>query len=308
MTRKAFVEQSFPGKPTAEHRVRFARDGFLAFEGVLGEAESERLRSALSASMRRFHQLAVTGNGTYTPPREGTSNYDGASVAIPDGTGARVLWQAGFDPIKLAPEESELKVRNFYHFHHTDPLFKSLVLDARIKGFIEALLGEETILFQTMALSKPPFIGTEKPWHQDNAYFNYTPLSKIVGVWIALDEAKAENGCMHVLPGMTAHAMKHRNTFDCEIIPDRIPAEKIEAVELKPGGVLFFSGMLPHETPTNRSPLRRRAMQFHYRGVSTKGVPKPEYDKEFAEADGTPGSCAVAHEDRERAKVATAAR
>lgn len=307
MTRKAFVEQSFPGKPTAEHRARFERDGFLAFEGVLSAVEVEKLKAALSASMQRFHQLAVSGEGSYTPPREGNSNYDGANVG-PKSGGGRMQWQAGYDPLKLTPEESELKVRNFYFFDTTDPLFGELVKEARLKGFIEALLGEETLLFQTMALSKPPFIGTEKPWHQDNAYFSYTPLEKIAGVWIALDEAKAENGCMHVLPGMTGHALKHRNTFDCEIIPDRIPAEKIEAVELKPGGVLFFSGMLPHETPTNRSPLRRRAMQFHYRGVSTKAVPKPEYDKEFAEADGTPGSCAVANEDRERAKVATAER
>lgn len=304
MTRKAFVEPSFPGKPNAEHRARFERDGFLAFDGVLGAAEVEALKAALSASMQRFHQLAVTGKASYTPPRPGKSNYDGASVGIADGSGARVLWQAGFDPLKLSAEEAELKVRNFYHFQSTDPLFQSLVRDARIQGFVEALLGEETILFQTMALSKPPFIGTEKPWHQDNAYFNYTPLSKIAGVWIALDEARAENGCMHVLPGMTAHAMKHRHTFDCEIIPDRIATEKIEAVELKPGGVLFFSGMLPHETPTNQSPLRRRAMQFHYRAASTKAVPKPVYDKEFVEADGTPGSCAVANEDREREKAA----
>lgn len=187
-----------------------------------------------------------------------------------------------------------MKVRNFYHFQHTDPAFLELVADPRIQGFIERLVGESCVLFQTMALSKPPHIGSEKPWHQDNAYFSYTPVEKIVGIWIALDEARAENGCMHILPGMTGHGMKHHHTFDCEILADRIPREKIVPVELKPGGALFFSGMLPHETPHNNSDLRRRAMQFHYRGVSTKSVPREEYDKAFAEADGTPASCVAA--------------
>lgn len=296
MTRKAFVEPTFPGRPTAEHRARFGRDGYLAFEGLLSPGEVEELKAALSASMRLFHDAAVAGTGEYAPPSAEQSNYAGANVGI-KGMKSRLQWQAGYDPLKLTPEESELRVRNFYFFEGTNPLFERLVADARIKGFAEALLGEESILFQTMALSKPPYIGTEKPWHQDNAYFSYTPLNKIVGVWIALDEAKVDNGCMHILPGMTGQALKHRHTFDCEIIPDRIPTEKIEAVELKPGGALFFSGMLPHETPTNRSPLRRRAMQFHYRATSTQSVSRQEYDRVFTEADGTPGSCVVAAEE-----------
>jgi phytanoyl-CoA hydroxylase len=42
------------------------------------------------------------------------------------------------------------------------------------------------------------------------------------------------------------------------------------AVPLEPGGCLFFDGLLPHGTPTNRTQLRRRALQFHYAPATTQ--------------------------------------
>ena len=146
-----------------------------------------------------------------------------------------------------------------------------------------------------MALVKPALIGSEKPWHQDNAYFKYAPLDKVVGFWMALDDAAKDNGCMHVLPGWHRRGgLKHYHTDDCRIMPDRLEEQAAVPVELKAGGAMFFSGMMPHQTPPNRSSKSRRALQFHYRGVSTQVVDQAEYDRLFAEADGTPASCAAA--------------
>ena len=64
-----------------------------------------------------------------------------------------------------------------------------------------------------MALLKPPGIGREKPWHQDHAYFNVAASQRIVGVWIALDAATPDNGCMYVLRG------KHRDTASPNAYP-----------------------------------------------------------------------------------------
>jgi hypothetical protein len=57
---------------------------------------------------------------------------------------------------------------------------------------------------------------------------------------------------------------------------------------------MFFYGLLPHQTPPNRSPLRRRALQFHYRSAASKVVDEELYNSIFAEADGTPASCRAA--------------
>ena len=177
----------------------------------------------------------------------------------------------------------------FHFFAHEHP---------KIQGVMSAILGANPILFQDMALVKPPFIGSEKPWHQDDAYFAVTPLDMVCGIWIALDEATAENGCMHVLPGGHLQGpQKHFHDRDCEIMPDRLEKSEASAravaVPLPPGGAVFFSGLLPHQTPPNQSPQRRRALQLHYRGAATVSVSREEYDRIFCEADGTPASCAA---------------
>ncbi|MGB1719566.1 MAG: phytanoyl-CoA dioxygenase family protein, partial [Candidatus Latescibacterota bacterium] len=106
------------------------------------------------------------------------------------------------------------------------------------------------------------------------------------------------NGCMHVLPGQHERGpLRHHHTIDCEIVPDRLDVSEAVPIELSAGGALFFSALLPHQTPANASPARRRALQFQYRGTRAHQVSSQEYGRVFAEADGTPASCALAHEN-----------
>jgi phytanoyl-CoA hydroxylase len=137
-------------------------------------------------------------------------------------------------------------VRRFWGFVDFDPRLGAMARNPKLMRIVEMIVGDMPVLFQNMALIKPPRIGVEKPWHQDQAYFDYPIGTRIVGVWIALDAATVENGCMRVLPGL------HREG------------------PLRPGGLLLFDGLLPHGTPTNSSPNRRRAVQFHYLNQSAQ--------------------------------------
>ena len=92
-------------------------------------------------------------------------------------------------------------VRKFMGFtREENPALKSLAEDPSLTRVLSRLLGGQPRLYQDMALIKPPG-GREKPWHQDRAYFNLTQATPIVGIWIALDEATPENGCMQVIEG-----------------------------------------------------------------------------------------------------------
>lgn len=250
-------------KLSAAERAQFERDGYLAFPEILTPAEVRSACEALSALIQG-------------PPR-----------------GRLVVQMEPGAPV--APRD-ELKVRKLMWFCEVDPFLDGLAhRHPKIIGIVESLLGPNPILFQDMALIKPPFIGSEKPWHQDNAYFAVTPLEAVLGVWIALDPATVANGCMHVLPG--EHRLgprKHHHDRDCEIVPDRLDPRRAVPVELPAGGAMFFAGMLPHMTPPNASPDRRRALQFHYRSATSRVVSKDEYDRVYAEPDGTPASCAAA--------------
>ena len=286
---------------------RYARDGYIAIPQLLSPAEVETARQALREVMQKFLYDARAGRAGYRPPKPGmTGNYDGAWIFRPDpqranGHEVSLSFEHSFDPLTATESDDQIlaHVRKASYYENEHPVMRALVDSPKIKGIAEELLGEPAVLFQTMALVKPALIGSEKPWHQDNAYFKYAPLDRVVGFWVALDDAAKENGCMHVLPGWHRRGgLKHYHAGDCQILPDRVAPGEPLPIELKAGGAMFFSGMLPHQTPPNRSPHARRALQFHYRGVSSHVVDQAEYDRLFAEADGTPASCAAAAASR----------
>ncbi len=282
-----------PATLSDEQVAQFRRDGYLAFENLLSP---EEVIEATDALRDIVHGLA-SDPANYRVHEKDHVNRAGSGgwYQRKDERGFAQL-EPDFNPEGKSLEEIDLGVRKLMYFRDMHPFFVQLLKGpSKLTGIFESLIGQDPILFQDMSLVKPPFIGSEKPWHQDNAYFAVSPLEAVVGVWIALDEAKVENGCMHVIPGgQNLGALRHHHTTDCEIMPGRLEVEKAVPVELAPGGALFFYGLLPHETPPNRSPERRRALQFHYRSASSEIVDKETYDQVFAEHDGTPASCAAA--------------
>jgi len=174
------------------------------------------------------------------------------------------LLEGGEEPADAPPEVSQDHVRKFWRFgEHSDgmraPAEKSGLLDVLSK-----LVDGEPERFQDMALLKPPGAG-EKPWHQDKAYFEVDLDAPVVGVWIALDEATPENGCMHIIPGSQEDGpVVHFDRRDWQICDTDVQVEKDVMAPLEPGGVLLFDGLLQHGTPPNTSENRRRALQFHY--------------------------------------------
>ncbi len=294
---QAIVEPC-PAELSPAHCQQYAELGYLAFDNVLSAAEVDAARMALTDLTHQLMQAARRGDGEVRQARPGaTRNYAGPQVVSARGN-CGIHFEAGVEPLSLTDDEAESRFRKLHGYENEHPVFQSLVAHEKIQGFVAAAIGQKMLLKDVMALSKPPFIGSEKPWHQDNAYFNYLPLELVGTAWIALDDATVENGCMHLLPGQhTRGALRHHHTIDCEILPDRIDAALAVPVELKAGGVLYFSAMLPHQTPPNSSPARRRALQFQYRGIDTRQVSKEAFARVFAEQDGRPASCALAYEN-----------
>lgn len=184
-------------------------------------------------------------------------------------------------------------VRKLFNLCPWSPPLKAFSEDSRIVNAVSRLMGKTPRLFQDMALLKPPRRGREKPWHQDHAYFDLPLGTPVVGVWIALDEAAVENGCMFVLDGGHRDGpVVHFNRRDWQICDTDIRARRrtCVAAPLKPGGILFFDGLLPHGTPANRSDRRRRAVQFHYGPADAVKVPSEERLKVFG-SEGKDVTC-----------------
>lgn len=170
-------------------------------------------------------------------------------------------------------------VRKLMWFTAVEPRLQALATDPALLAVLERLLADRPVLFQDMALLKPPR-GREKPWHQDKAYFTYTSDTRVVGVWIAIDEATPANGCMRVRPGTHREGpVIHFQRRDWQICDTDGRQYEVVAVPLKPGGLLLFDGLIQHGTPYNPTAERRRAVQFHY---APKGASKTDDSERLA--------------------------
>jgi phytanoyl-CoA hydroxylase len=144
-----------------EVQAQYERDGFVAFENVLSENEVEEAKNALSDLVRRVA----------TDPK--TKQF--GEVWKPGTRAFGVQFETGWAPHERPGqwsaselEDLELKVRKLMWFVEEHPSLQRLAhAHAQVRGAVEKILGEEAVLFQDMALVKPPHIGGEKPWHQD---------------------------------------------------------------------------------------------------------------------------------------------
>jgi len=257
--------------PTLDDIAHYRREGWLLLRGVLGPRHVEASLDAL------------TGLATGRIPSRQTI----------------LMWENGPPPAGAPAEERELRIRKYMDFCEDAPALRDAAMSASLHRTLDRILGEGRTLFQEMALVKPPFIGGEKPWHQDCAYFRITDPSLVVGVWIALDEAKRENGCMELIAGSHLWGPQphhHENDFNrCRIQEHLLKPEQRIAIEMQPGDALIFSGLLQHYTAPNRSALRRRAIQFHYHQAGAVWGSLEDHRRLFHDADGQYAGCTVAH-------------
>ena len=228
---------------TDAHVARFHEQGYLIIENAFTAQEVQIALDGL------FHLLSGAVEEFDGVQYERAS----AGVAIED----------------ISVEEKQDYVRKFMSFVDYDERLNELAHHPLLLALVERLIGEAPVLFQSMALLKPPRLGRDKPWHQDAAYFQIELDAKVVGCWIALDEATIENGCMVIAPGSHLNGpVVHFRRRDWQICDTDVDNSGAVAVPLKPGGLLIFQSLLHHGTPPNDSGLRRRALQFHYRPQS----------------------------------------
>lgn len=148
-----------------------------------------------------------------------------------------------------------------------DDVFARVANDETIVSVAQQLLGDDLKLLRSAAMCKPPEVGSEKGFHQDAAYYPIQPMDHVT-VWIAIDEATPENGCMSVVPGEHKNGVIEHETveYDTDIV---IPADKYDKDDLvelpmEPGDALFQHCLLPHYTAPNTTDQWRRGLIMAY--------------------------------------------
>ncbi|HRI81936.1 MAG TPA: phytanoyl-CoA dioxygenase family protein [Opitutaceae bacterium] len=287
-TKTPNIYPTLPERPDADMIARYREDGYLAFLSALTPDEVRQASEGINALVHKYAfneeltehvykgsgQKMKNGRGMLFKSRSSDFHFqvEGDYEARPDR-----LDELADNIRKFQSYDRELPIYDYISHQHP-----------KLRALLGAVLGEDYAPYSSMALCKPAGIGAEKPWHQDLAYFSVNRFDGVAGVWIALDHAKVENGCMHVIPG--GHRAGPRSHYwskvDCEITTAEVNPANAVAIELPPGGLMIFDGLIPHETPPNRSTSRRRALQFHYRSAATEIVPREEHKRKFTGPDG----------------------
>lgn len=234
-------------------------------EGVQGGFDA--ITEAHIAQYREYGFLSIENAFTPDEVRDGL---DGMVHLInggnPDFRGVQFEASVRGKLDTISSQQRQDAVRKLMWFVDYEPRLHALAYHPKLIALLTQLIGTTPTMFQDMGLMKPPKIGREKPWHQDKAYFNIDTRERVVGCWLALDEATVDNGCMHLMPQFPLRPIVHFKRRDWQICDTEILGNECVAAPLKPGGILLFDGLLVHGTPHNNSSARRRAVQFHYHG------------------------------------------
>ena len=81
-----------------------------------------------------------------------------------------------------------------------DTWFLTIARIPEILDMVEQVIGGDIALWNSSFFAKPAKVGTRTPWHQDGEYWPIRPLETCT-VWIAIDPATPDNGCLRVVPG-----------------------------------------------------------------------------------------------------------
>ncbi|MEX3014769.1 phytanoyl-CoA dioxygenase family protein [Gymnodinialimonas hymeniacidonis] len=143
-----------------------------------------------------------------------------------------------------------------------------IATDARILDLVQDIIGPDIICWASAILSKKPDGSRQVPWHQDASFWKLSP-ARTVTVWLAIDDADAENAAMRFIPGthnrgvietseMGADSVFHKGIADAE----QYGAPFVNA--LKAGQASLHADMLVHGSDINRSNRRRCGLTLRY--------------------------------------------
>lgn len=157
------------------------------------------------------------------------------------------------------------------------PEVRAIFASEKILNCMEDLMGTPIYYHSSKVMFKPANGGAAKPWHQDAAYWKQFEPRQIT-VWIALDDATEENGCVWAIPrshklGLIPHVSK-----ELQVEESRIDLSKAAPVPVRSGGLLIFHSLVLHMSKKNLSDKNRCAIICDY-----DCLPNPAQDRRYGE-------------------------
>ena len=157
------------------------------------------------------------------------------------------------------------------HLERYDDYFKTFANRADLLELVAACIGTSVEPLGSEVFFKFPRVGSETPYHQDNAYGHFEP-AQAAACWIAVDDTTIENGAMyyprgafrlgdlhHIETGVLPFSKQLAEELDLKAYPE-------EPAVLKRGGLAIHHILTPHRAGPNRTDRQRRGYAINFKG------------------------------------------
>lgn len=168
------------------------------------------------------------------------------------------------------------KVRLSLWNHPGNGIYGMVARSFKLVDSVEQLIGEEVYHYHSKMIMKEAKVGGAWAWHQDYGYWyeNGVLFPDLCSVYIAVDAATVENGCLQVIKG--SHKLGRINHVltgdqagaDLERVAEIRKRLELVYVELERGDAVFFHSNLLHRSDKNESVNPRWAMICCYNAKS----------------------------------------
>lgn len=225
---------------TEAQRSQYEEQGYLILPHLFTREEME----AASAECERFQAMVADWE-------ESSGDFN---LEAPGG---------GFFGMQGGVKSYKGVLRKVHNVIAHSALFKSFSEDPRITELMQAIIGPRLQVTTTVLWFKPSRVGSVKPWHQELAYFTERGLIE-TSIWIAIDPATKENGCMQFIPGSHKFGLIPHDGDELQLDEQRVDVSKAIYCELEPGSAVMFHSLILHKTAENLSDKPRRSFTFQY--------------------------------------------
>lgn len=224
----------------ADQMNHFQNDGYLLIESFLSKEEVAWVKADIERVCEKNRNLQSDENGFNLEKADDSRSLDPNAPILKPGL-LRKIQGAVFQV----------------------PAVKDVFASKKMLDCMEDLMGPNLYYHSSKVMFKAANGGAAKPWHQDAAYWkNYDP--KQITVWIALDDASEENGCVWAIPGSHKLGLIPHVHQELQVEESRIDLKKTVPVPVKPGGLLIFHSLVLHMSKKNTSDKNRCAIICDY--------------------------------------------
>ncbi|KAK8444348.1 hypothetical protein SEVIR_9G121500v4 [Setaria viridis] len=235
------------GSLTADQLSFFETNGYLVMDSFSSEEEVREMRDRMAELVAGFDGANTSVFSTKDHPQLKDDYFFKSAENI-----SFFFEEKAYGDDGCLKQAKELSINKVGHaLHELDPVFKKFCSSKSIASLFSSLGYKRPAVMQSMYIFKQPGIGGEVVPHQDSTFL-YTEPRTCTGLWLALEDATINNGCLWAIPGshkkgLVRRMIRDENGTHFDRPSPSYDQKEFVPLEVKSGALVVIHGDLIHQ-------------------------------------------------------------